>query len=401
MRHRLPKYRLTISIRLYSILIMKEKDVKTNILPHTQAKLDLYKGYLEHYLRVLCHSEFCKKINLFDIYCGVGIYDDGKMGSPLLAINCIKKVRTEMGDNGKSTTPISLLVNDNDAQKLRNVEDKVRFQDIDNFTIEYNNKDANEMLDIVADRIIKYPKDHRNLIFIDPYGYSDISKEKIINLLRNNCTEIILFLPVMQMYRFTETAFIYEEKPHYENLRKFILSFFDNPTELNNASIFSFIQSIKKSLSINDTYYTCSHYIERGKGSYYAIFFICSNIYGLEKMLETKWKLDPGQGKGFKQNEAPLQPSMFDEEIKAFDILQSISTLENIIYQEITKNGILTNVELYELTLKNEFLPKHSTIALNNLIKKGKIRKINNTKGSGINYDNYKKKIIVSRFEVI
>ena len=94
---------------------MKEKDAKTNILPHTQAKLDLYKGYLEHYLRVLCYSDFCKKINLFDIYCGVGIYDDGKMGSPLLAIACIKKIR-----------------------------------------IEYYNKDANEMLDIVKNRISKF-----------------------------------------------------------------------------------------------------------------------------------------------------------------------------------------------------------------------------------------------------
>jgi len=380
---------------------VKEKDVKTNILPHTQAKLDLYKGYLEHYLRVLCHSEFCKKINLFDIYCGVGIYDDGKMGSPLLAIDCIKKIRAEMCNNGKSMTPISLLVNDNDTQKLENVKDKAKSQDIDNFNIEYYNKDANEMLDIVANRILKYPRDHRNLIFIDPYGYSDINKEKVISLLKNNCTEIILFLPVMQMYRFTETAFIYEEKPHYENLRKFILSFFNNPTELNNDSIFTFIQSIKKSLSINDMYYTCSYYIERGKGSYYALFFICSNIYGLEKMLKTKWALDTGQGKGFKQNDNPTQLSMFDEELKTFDILQSISTLENVIYQEITQNGILTNVRLYKLTLKNEFLPKHSIIVLNNLIKKGKIRKINGSKGYGINYTDYKKNNIVSKFEVL
>jgi three-Cys-motif partner protein len=401
MKHKLLKNRLTIALHLYSILIMKEKDVKTNILPHTQAKLDLYKGYLEHYLRVLCHSEFCKKINLFDIYCGVGIYDDGKMGSPLLAIDCIKKIRTEMSDNGKPTTPISLLVNDNDAQKLKNVKDKIRFQDIDNFTIEYNNKDANEMLDIVADRILKYPKDYRNLIFIDPYGYSDINKDKIINLLKNNCTEIILFLPVMQMYRFTETAFIYEEKSHYENLRKFILSFFNNPTDLNNDSIFTFIQSIKRALSINDLYYTCSYYIERGKGSYYALFFICSNIYGLEKMLETKWSLDTGQGKGFKQNDNSMQLSMFDEELKIFDALQSISTLENIIYQEITQNGKLTNVRLYKLTLKNEFLPKHAIIALDNLIKKGKIQKINNSKGYGINYTNFKRNNIVSMFEVI
>jgi hypothetical protein len=284
---------------------------------------------------------------------------------------------------------------------LNNVKNKARFQDIENFNIEYNNKDANEMLDIVADRILKYPKDHRNLIFIDPYGYSDINKEKIINLLRNNCTEIILFLPVMQMYRFTETALIHEEKPHYENLRKFILSFFNNPTDLNNDSIFTFIQSIKRALSINDMYYTCSHYIERGKGSYYAIFFISSNIYGLEKMLETKWKLDPGQGKGFNQNEDPLQPSMFDEEIKTFDILQSISSLENIIYQEISKNGTLTNVELYELTLKNEFLPKHANRVLKNLIKNHKIREINNSKGYKIDYSNYRDKNIVSRFEVI
>jgi three-Cys-motif partner protein len=380
---------------------MKEKDVKTNILPHTQAKLNLYKGYLEHYLRVLCHSEFCKKINLFDIYCGVGIYDDGKMGSPLLAIDCIRKIRTEMIDNKKCITPISLLVNDNDAQKLENVKKEAKFQDIDNFNIEYYNKDANEMLDIVSTRILKFPKDNRNLIFIDPYGYSDINKEKIINLLRNNCTKILLFLPVMQMYRFTETAFLHEEKPHYENLRKFIISFFNNPTDLNNDSIFKYIQSIKESLSINDMYYSCSYYIERGKGSYYALFFICSNIYGLEKMLETKWTLDTGHGKGFKQNENPMQLSMFEEEIRTLDTLQSISTLENAIYQKITQNGTLTNVELYRLTLKNEFLPKHTTIALDNLIKENKIRRIDNSKGNGVNYTNYKNKNVISKFEVI
>jgi three-Cys-motif partner protein len=225
---------------------VKEKDVKTNILPHTQAKLDLYKGYLEHYLRVLCQSEHCNKINLFDIYCGVGIYDDGKMGSPLLAIDCIKKIRTEMSKNDKSTTSISLLVNDKDVQKIENLKDKIKFQDIDNFNIEYYNKDANEMLDIVTNFIIKYPKDNRNLIFIDPYGYSDINKEKVINLLRNNCTEIILFLPVMQMYRFTEIAFLHEEKPHYENLRKFIISFFNNPMELMNTLMKKkFVKNIK------------------------------------------------------------------------------------------------------------------------------------------------------------
>jgi len=407
---RLVKNHLTKPIHLCSIIYrdkgirkknMKEKDAKANILPHSQAKLDLYKSYLEHYLRVLCNADFCKKINLFDIYCGAGVYDDGNMGSPLLTIDCIRKIRKEMENSEKSITPISLLVNDKDIGKLENVKNKANYQDIINFTMEFNNKDANDMLDIISTRISKFSTDNRNLIFIDPYGYSDINKYKLISLLRNNCSEIILFLPVMQMYRFIKTAFIYDEEPYYENLRKFFLSFFDCLSDLNIDSIFSFIQSIKKILSINDTYYTCSHYIERGNGSYYAIFFIGSNIYGLEKMVETKWKLDPGQGKGFKQKENPGQLSMFEDEIKMFDILQSISTLENIIYQEISKRSILTNVELYEISLKNEFLPKHTNSALNNLIDKKKIQITNKVKGYGINNSNYKNNNVVSKFEAL
>jgi hypothetical protein len=92
---------------------------------------------------------------------------------------------------------------------------------------------------------------------------------------------------------------------------------------------------------------------------------------------------------------------MFEEEIKIFDILQSISTLENIIYQGIAQNGTLTNVELYELTLKNEFLPKHANRVLNNLIKIHKIKEINNSKGYKIDHSSYRDKNIVSRFEVI
>jgi three-Cys-motif partner protein len=306
-----------------------------------------------------------------------------------------------MANSGKPITPISLLVNDNDTQKLENVKSKIDFQDIADFHIEYHNKDANEMFDLVATRLSKFPKDNRNLIFIDPYGYSDIKKDKITSLLKNNYTEIVLFLPVMHMYRFIKTAFRHEKNPHFENLRNFILSFFNDPKKINTNSIFEFIRSLKEAFSIDDTYFTCSHYIERGNGSYYALFFISSNIYGLEKMLETKWTLDPGKGKGFKQNENQMQLSMFDEEMEEYDILQSITTLENVVHQAIKQKGILTNVELYELTIKNEFLPKHVNSALNKLIEKKRIQKIGNSKGYGVNYSNYRNNIIVSKFEVL
>jgi three-Cys-motif partner protein len=380
--------------------IKKKVDVKRNILPHTQAKLDLFKGYLAHYLRVLSHADFCKQISLFDIYCGAGVYDDGKKGSPLLAIDCIRNINAEIINNGKVLKPIYLSVNDYDTQKIESVKSNVGIQDIENCTVEYYNKDANEMLDMVALRVSKYPKDHRNLVFIDPYGYSNISKEKIISLLNNKCTEIILFLPVMQMYRFTEIALI-EEKKHYENLRKFIKSFFDDSNNVKTETIFEYIYSIKKALSINDTYFTCSHYIEREKGNYYALFFISSNIYGLEKMLETKWKLDPVRGKGFNQNKNPTQRSLFDEQMKEIDNLREISHLEDVIYQSTKQNDTITNVEIYKLTLKNEFTPKHASVALKNLIAQSKIQEVNNALGYGVNYTNYKNKSIISKFKIL
>ena len=380
---------------------LQGNNVKTNVFPHTQAKLDLYSGYLEHYLRVLCNADFCKKINLFDIYCGAGIYDDGKKGSPLLALDCIRKIRVEMNSSTKTTISISLCINDYDVKKVENIRDKADVKDIENFTIEYHNKDANEMLSLVSDSISKYPKDNRNLIFIDPYGYSEIKKEKLISLLKNSCTEIVLFLPVMQMYRFTKTAFVHDEEPHYENLRNFIISFFNDSNKINVNSIFEYIHSLKEAFSINNTYYTCSHYLERGNGSYYALFFIGSNIYGLEKMLETKWNLDPGKGKGFKQIEDPNQLTMFDDEIIEIDYLHEISTFEDIIYQAIVQYGLLTNIDMYELALKNEFLPKHANTALKSLITKNKIRENNQPKGFGINYTNYRNKQVISRFEVL
>lgn len=379
----------------------KEKNVKTSIFPHSQAKLDLYTGYLEHYLRVLCNASFCKQINLFDIYCGMGMYDDGKKGSPLLALDCVRNIRNKMAKSGKDVVPISLCVNDYDVKKIENIIEKANINDIEKFSFECHDKDANEMLDLVSKTILKYPKDHRNLIFIDPYGYSNINKDKIVNLLKNNCSEIVLFLPVMHMYRFTETAFVDEERPHYENLRSFISSFFDNLSKINTNTVFDFIHSLKEAFTINDIYYTCSYYIEREKGHYYALFFIGSNIYGLEKMLETKWSLDPGKGKGFNQNENPMQMSMFDDEIKERDIFYEISTLEDTIYNYIKHNRKLTNIEIYELALKNEFLPKHAITALKNLIKKNKIKEIIGSKGLGINYTNYRDKQIISKFEVL
>lgn len=384
-----------------------KKDAKKNVLPHSKAKLDLYKNYLEHYLRVLSLASFCTKLNLYDIFCGIGLYEDGNLGSPLIARECVKEVHSLMDTLGKPIKPVLITVNDKEKEKIKRVKELLDQEKLRDCEYRYFNQDADAMLQVVAKEINSFPTSERNLVFIDPYGYSHIHKEKIFSILKNECSEVILFLPVMQMYRFTGTALTDTERTCYENLRKFIFSFFSETHKIHTDGIndiFEYINEIKIALSFGAKFFTSSHYIEREKGNYYALFFISPNIYGLEKMLEAKWKMDPVKGKGFNQNKSATQSSMFQEEFEDVDKRKSLDYLAGIITQEIKVKGSLTNNDIYRVSLLNEFRPTHANAVLKQLLKKGikAQRPTGEDSGSefgfGINYENYKNSTVKVTF---
>ncbi len=376
---------------------MKKENAKDIILPHTQAKLDLYRSYLEKYLPILTLAKGISKINLYDIFCGIGLYKDGNLGSPMISVETINKTNKLVDSKGWKRKQINLTINDGSEEKIENVKKLLKEVNISNCKINFHNLDADDMLNLASSEIANFSNSERSLVFIDPYGYSKIDKQKILSLLSNGHTEIVLFLPTMQMYRFSEVALTDLERKCYEDLRRFILEFI--PSTDNFQNIFEFINAVTKAFSFSERFYSCSHYIERGKGNYYAIFFITSNIYGLERMIEVKWKQDPSHGKGFVRKK---QPGLFDELLVEYDRNRELENLKAILINEISSssNGI-PNTKIYSLTLKNEFLPKHS----NEIIKQLKIEnKIYTTDRFGnacnfgnatyIDYDHYKKNSI-------
>ena len=63
---------------------------KINLLEHSEAKVKLYGRYLSEYLRVLYQAGFVKRVFIFDLFCGEGVYQNGdKAGSPIIAIENI------------------------------------------------------------------------------------------------------------------------------------------------------------------------------------------------------------------------------------------------------------------------------------------------------------------------
>lgn len=373
---------------------MSKKDVKKIVLPHSKAKLDLYASYLEKYFAILGLAKGINRINLYDIFCGIGQYEDGNIGSPLIAVKCVEKNNELFEKYNWNKKSIVLNINDGAKNKIENVKALLSGVKIPNCEIKFYNLDADEMLDLVVTEVNSFSHTERNLIFIDPYGYSNTDRTKLAGLLRSRYSEIVLFLPVMQMYRFSEIALTDFERKCYEDLRKFIYEFL--PRDEKHETVFEYINAITKGFSFEGNFYSCSHYIERDPGNYYAVFFITSHIYGLERMLEVKWKADPSGGKGFKKkNEQVLD--LFGEQLVEYDKQIQFNHLETTFVNALTKSGIMSNVETYELTITSQFLPKHINAVIKELRKKDRIVNCNSSgditdfgNATYIDYDHYK-----------
>ena len=334
----------------------KKNDVKNTLQIHSQAKLEFYAAYLSRYLRILCHAKTINRINIYDVFCGMGIYDDGGKGSPIVAFNTVKDVVSD--SKFKTNTQISLIVNDKEQSKIVRVKNYIESNNKNYCDVKYYNHDIEQMFSIVQKEITVTPSDTRNLIFIDPYGYKNIKKEILYQLMSNGRTEIILFLPISHMYRFTQKAIQSEEVVQYEPLRNFVNSFFNNDHKMirGQPSVTEYIQFITEALEYSK-FYTASYSIERDASNYFALFFMSSHIFGFEKILEVKWQLDEDAGRGFKI--PSTQGGLFDDILAEEEKEKNVAKLESILRNLLTEPK--TNKQIYEKTLKQGFLPKHAT----------------------------------------
>lgn len=341
-----------------------KQDVKKTMQIHSKAKVDFYKTYLERYVAILCQSQFIHHIRIYDVFCGMGIYEDGGKGSPVVAYDTVKGIFDSHQISSK--TDIVLTINDISEERIARVKDYIQANKHSYCTVRPFNLPIEKLLEKVVPEIRTTPNDTRNLVFIDPYGYKDIKKELLLNLMSNGRTEVILFLPISHMQRFTSAALLDDESiTQYEPLRNFVYSFFPNtnhPVRRNTVSAKEYIQYIADALKFNNRFYATSYYIERDKSNTFALFFMSSNIFGFEKILETKWTLDEEHGGGFRLPEKEQTLNMFEEEFALETKNENARRLRTIL--EAALKTSKTNKDIYELVLRSGFLPKHANEVL-------------------------------------
>lgn len=352
-----------------------KKETQNTIKPHTEAKLKFYIHYLEIYLPILYKTPYVNNINIYDMFCGQAIYKDGKESSAVRAFNKIKEVQK---NNPKSNIEITLTLNDLDKKRIKTIKEWLNKQ-LKTFKTHIHNEDATDLIKKLIQGINKQNQQTRNLVFIDPYGYKEIANLLIKKLLQNKRTEVIIFLPINQMNRFKGKIAGEDVEKDFLPLKNFMEQF--NIEEESATDDKDLIKKIEKSFSFNDDYFSTSYHIKNEQRKHYALFFMTSNILGLEKIIEVKWKLDEQQGSGFNNTN---QIDMFLEVEKKSELKEGLKR-----YIKETRN----NSELYKWTIKQGFLPKHINLILKQWQKNKqlKITPEGTRKGSFyINKNNYK-----------
>ena len=349
-------------------MTQKKKSSKDVMLPHSDAKVTFYEKYLERYLAIMSVQKWYRRVNIFDVFCGRGVYADGGLGSPIRAVQVIKKTKTDY----PSDTKFHLYLNDLDVHHTDNIKQYLdeHIPDHEQYVdIHYSNVDAEGLLDRLCRMLAQTPPDVRNLLFIDPYGYKSIHKDTLERLMDNNKTEILLFLPVSFMHRFTHVAFDEKHLKGTKPLRAFISDFFheghpvrsDEPMDVQH-----YISELNTAFSYNGKYYTASFEIQRDCKNYFALFFICTNLLGFEKVIDVKWALDDDYGRGFRlDNNVGMFPQ-FVEEFKQQREEERVEIMRVALLNLLQKRG-RCNGEIYEYTLRMGYRPPVAVAALKQL----------------------------------
>ena len=343
---------------------MALKDSQTSMYEHSEIKIRLLKLYLESYLNILTQSKYCGDIHLYDLFCGEGIYDGEGKGSPIVILETIKNIFYSKRSMGKTTEKYNCLFNDIEKWKIEKLQKEITDRKLHYAEIgklHFIQKDYRDLLPEVVGEINSL-KNQKAFIFIDPYGYKDIKASDIRSLLHSKKTEVLLFLPTQFMFRF-------ESKGTPECLVEFINELIPTKQWPVSETGIDFIENLTDAFRnyFGKDYFVDSFIITRDKNQFFCLFFFTSHIYGFDKMLDAKWKIDEEDGRGWSYHSENTLFSQIEKRANTYNFEQKLKEFLRIDR---------TNGEIYEFRVHNGHLATHTNDILIKFQKEGRLNSV-------------------------
>lgn len=325
-----------------------KQDSKTNLLDHSEAKVKLLGEYLKRYLNIISNDGYTEEINIFDLFCGQGLYEDGGEGSPLVTLRQVKDTYYSSINKKPNKLPkINCHFNDIETSKIEILSSAVKnrsLHDDDFGDLLYSSNDYKDEI-LKLKKLFKTFKNQKAFVFIDPYGYKDIKSEQIKLLMDSNKkSEVLLWLPTQHMYRFSKNG-----TP--EALLDFIEELTQYKEWKRSDSVWKFINQLKEGFQsyLGENYFVDNFSIKKEENTVFCLYFFTSHIKGFEKMLEAKWEIDNEQGRGWE----------YSGNIATLFSDNKTNELEEKL-KEYLKGHKKFNNDIYKFTLRQGYLPKHA-----------------------------------------
>jgi three-Cys-motif partner protein len=323
-----------------------------DITAHTLAKHQILNTYLNAWLPIM--SRQAKRVGVsptrllfVDGFAGPGLYTRGEEGSPVLAV---KAALSHIHD---FYVPIRFLFIEKDKDRcdtlrktLAQYDSQIRKSSrIDGYDVKNGDCEAilREYLDELQDRGEKLGP---ALLFLDQFGFSDVSMELVAAIMANPLCEVFSYLNWDHMNRFLS------DKSKWDGVTRAF-----GGTEWKE--VFEF-ETNKRAAFMLNTYKTalreraCSEYVwnfamsDEHERLLYWLIFCTNNLRGLEEMKRAMWSVDPSGGFRFSDNDDPQQLSLFQsctEEILAGEISEGLSG--QVLSAERVKEFVLTETPAY------------------------------------------------------
>ena len=327
--------------------------------PHTRAKHEILKRYLQAWMVILSQGRF-PEILYIDGFAGPGAYEGGEAGSPIIALD------TALGFKPPLTAKIHFLFVEERDDRAAHLRQQVALRTLPpNFSVVVEGGVTFETA--FTNRYSGYVRNGRlipTFAFIDPFGWTGAPFTLVKQILSHRSCEVFV-------------NFMYEE----------INRFIGHPDQIANFNSFFGTNDWKRCVAETDprTRNRCLHdlYIQqlhtgaayvrsfemsnaRDVTDYY-LFYATNELLGLKKMKEAMWKADESGEFRFSDATDPNQLVLFEK-------APSLPTLQARIVSAFSgKEVSVGDIETF-VVVETAFRESHYKRILKALEKQGQLK---------------------------
>jgi three-Cys-motif partner protein len=320
--------------------------------PHTRAKHEILKRYLEAWTPILALGGF-PEIIYVDGFAGPGRYSKGEDGSPIIAL------RAALVHQQRIKTQVVFLFVEKDPGRAAVLQQLV--DDLDrpaNFRVKVA---AGETFEAAfGDLLRSYTGRHKHLpptfAFIDPFGWTGVPFSVVQRLLSYPSCEVLITFMYQEIHRFIGLP---DQAANFD-------SWFGTPVWRDALRL----TGRGRERFLHDLYVKQLH--QQAQGRYvrsfemrndrdvtdYYLFYGTNNLLGVQKMKAAMWKVDESGEFTFSDTTDPNQMILFAKRPR-FDLLQK-QLLEHFKGREVTvgdiEEFILADTAFRETHFKQQIL---------------------------------------------